>query len=751
MEFGLVVLWLGMYLVVGLATLPLAAALFPQFDDAGAALAIPLGLAVVAVVAHLVGQIAFGWPPLAAGLVVLLAASALVGDTDRADRGAYAEATGVFVGAFCLLVAIRAYNPAIAPLPTAIGEKMLDMGLMQASLRADALPPEDMWFAGRRVQYHYGGHMLSGLLALLTGTAPRFGYNLALAGFYAALVTAAYGVAGAVGAVHGGPRRIAAGLGAFFVGVAGNLESALRVVGWLFPASVVSSVPDIPEDAATWTPTDFSYFSASRVVPVRPADPAGTFQAATEFPLFAWINADLHAHMMSQPFMLVAVGLLFSYWLGEADTRRLILFGALPPVVGLIGLVNVWSFPTALAVSGLTLLCAPGDPTDVLGRYAPDRFAGAERLTRQWPRRVGAALAGTVVVLAGAILWTAPYWVGIVAAGPDQTVTYWSSWTPLGPLVVVHGAFLAVFAASFARKIATERVGPLSVLLVGVAAVGVATAVDAPALGLTVPLLAAGAWLLRDRPRTGFPTLLVGAGVGLVLLVELVSIEGERFNVIFKYYAHVWLLFSLAAAVLLPALARGRPTLPDTADVDRSRLRRTGTVIAVSVIALTGLYAGFAVPAQLGGDPVGAEGPTLDGKAYTAALYPDEAAAIAWLNAQPGSRTIVTAAPGGYRWRPDEGKGASAPASLTGHPTVLGWFHERQYRGDEPYERRLADVRTIYQGSVADQRALFDRYGVVYVYVGPAERTKYDVTVADHPDLEVAFQEGDVIVYAVQR
>jgi YYY domain-containing protein len=750
MEYGLVGLWLAAYLVVGLATLPLAAALFPRFEDAGAALAVPLGLAVVAVVAHLVGHLAFGWPALAAGLVALLAASALLGDADAVQERAYAEAAGVFAAAFVLVVAVRAYNPAIAPLPVAIGEKMLDVGLVQASLRADALPPEDVWFAGETVQYHYGGHMLSALLALLTGTAPRFAYNLALAGFYAALVTAAYGLAGAVGAVHDVPRRVAAGLGAFFVGVAGNLHTALRVGGWLLPDGLVSSVPGVPADAATWTPTDFSYFSASRVLPVRPADPSVTYQAATEFPLFAWINADLHAHMMSQPFMLVAVALLFSYWRGDASTRRLVLVGALPPVVGLVGVVNIWSFPTALAVTALALLFAPGDPTDLLGRYGEGLFDDAASRARREAVRVGAALVGTLAVLAGAVLWTAPYWVGVVAEGPAQTVTVWGRWTPLGPLLVVHGAFLATFAVYFARRTATGRVGPLSILFVGLAAVGVAAALGAPAVGLTLPFLAAGAWRLRDRPDTGFPTLLVGAGVGLVLLVELVSVEGERFNVIFKYYAHVWLFFSVAAAVLLPALARGRPTLPDEADVDRERLRRTGTALGVALIALTGLYAGFAVPAQLGGDPVGADGPTLDGTAYTYAMYPDEAEAIAWLNGQPGRQTVVTAAPGGYRWRPDAGKGASAPASLTGHPTVLGWFHERQYRGDEPYERRLSDVRTIYQGSAADQRDLFDRYGVDYVYVGPAERTRYDVAVADHPDLEVAFQAGEVTVYAVR-
>jgi YYY domain-containing protein len=750
MEYGLVVLWLAMYLIVGVAALPLVGALFPRFDDAGAAFAVPVGLAVVAVVGHLVGHLAFGWPALVAGLSVLVLASALLGDSDAVDPREFAEASAVFAAAFLLMVAIRAANPAIAPLPVDIGEEMLDVGLLQALLRSDALPPEDMWFAGEAVQYHYGGHMLSALLALLTGTAPRFAYNLALSGFYAALVTAAYGLAGALGSVRDVPRRAAAGLGAFFVGVASNLHTAANVLGWLLPDGLVSSVPGVPERASSWTPADvtgeYGYFAASRVMNTQPDDPSGGFPAATEFPLFAWINGDLHAHMTSQPFTLLAVALLFSYWLGDTRTRRLVLFGALPPVVGLVGLLNLWSFPSALAVTLLALAFAPGAPTALLGSRGEEFFETRNGAVEE-ATRFGVALAGTLAVLVGAVAWTLPYWVGVVAGGPDQTVVYWDQWARLGPLLVVHGAFLAVFAAYMARRLTTDRIPPLAVLLGGVAVLGVTTALGAPAVGLTVPLVAAGWWLLRDRPESGFPLVLVAAGAGLVLLVELVSIEGERFNIIFKYYAQVWLFWSVAAAALLPVLARGRPSL----DVDRERLRHTGTVLTVAVVVLTGLYAGFVVPAQLDNEPVGADGPTLDGTAYTYALYPDEAAAIEWLNRQPGRQTIVTAAPGGYRWNPQQGKGASAPASLTGHPTVLGWFHERQYRGSEPYERRLSDVETIYEGSADEQSALFDRYDVEYVYVGPPERNRYALTVTEHPDLEVAFQRGDVTVYEVRR
>jgi YYY domain-containing protein len=748
MEYGLVVLWLAMYLVVGMAALPLAAALFPRFEDAGAAFAVPVGLAVVAVVGHLVGHVAFGWPALVAGLAAVVLASAVVGESDAVEEHAFVEASAVFAVAFLFMVGVRSVSPAVAPLPVSIGEKMLDFGLIQASLRTGTLPPEDMWFAGETVQYHYGGHMLSALLALLTRTAPRFAYNLALAGFYAALVTAAYGLAGALGDARDVPRRAAAGLGAFFVGLAGNLHTAGRVAGWLLPDGVVSAVPGVPEGAASWTPSQFWYFSASRGIPLRPDDPSIDRLAATEFPLFAWLNGDLHAHMMSQPFLLVAVALLFSYWLGDTRTRRLVVFGALPPVVGLVGLFNLWSFPSALGATLLTLAFAPGELTALLGSYGERLFEARDGAVEE-AARIGVALAGTVAVSVGAAVWTLPYWVGVVAGGPGQNVVYWAPWTPLGPLLLVHGAFLVVFAAYVARRLASERSRPLVVLGGGVAFLAVVTLLGAPALGLTLPLIAAAWWLLWKRPETGFPLVLVAAGAGLVLLVELVSIEGERFNIIFKYYAHVWLFWSVAAAALLPALARGRPSLD--VEVDRDRLRQTGTVLTVAVVALTGLYAGFAVPAHFGNEPVGSDGPTLDGTAYTHALYPDEAAAIDWLNGQPGRRTLVVAAPGAYRWQPDEGKGASAPASLTGHPAVLGWFHERQYRGSEPYERRLSDVETIYEGSTDEQRALFDRYDVEYVYVGPPERNGYDLTVEDHPDLAVAFRQGNVTVYEVQR
>jgi uncharacterized membrane protein len=245
-----------------------------------------------------------------------------------------------------------------------------------------------------------------------------------------------------------------------------------------------------------------------------------------------------------------------------------------------------------------------------------------------------------------------------------------------------------------------------------------------------------------------------------VLLVELLTVEGERFNIVFKAYSHVWLLWAVAAGVALARLVDGWPAEPF--GLDRPRWRTTGRALAAVLLVSTALYAGFALPAHVDNGSATAEtyGPTLDAAAYVEAPavesrhgvgYRMEAPAIRWLEAREGRPTIVTAAPGGYWWRPAEGDGSSAPASLTGLPTVLGWFHERQYRGSDAYRQRLGHVEAIYAGQPADQRELLARYDVEYVYVGPAERATYEVTVDDLEAVEPAQEWDHVTVYKVNR
>jgi uncharacterized membrane protein len=150
--------------------------------------------------------------------------------------------------------------------------------------------------------------------------------------------------------------------------------------------------------------------------------------------------------------------------------------------------------------------------------------------------------------------------------------------------------------------------------------------------------------------------------------------------------------------------------------------------------------------------------PSLDGMAYFARQYPDDWAAIQWLEANAPGGAVIAEGIGGQYWI--EGR-FSRISMATGLPTVLGWpGHESQWRGDRYFNQYLSgrepDVRALYQ--TRDWPAaneILERYGIEYVIVSPLERDKYtDINQGVQlyqPKFDrymrVAFQSGDVTIY----
>ncbi|WP_136689685.1 DUF2298 domain-containing protein [Halorhabdus amylolytica] len=788
MEFGLVALWLALYLALLLAGSVVTGWLFPRFEDYGSGVAIPLSVTVIWLVTFFVGRLSITigiW----LGVAVLAGLTLLSGSrgTDI-DLRRVGETYVVFAAAFLFFVGVRVFaapfgatDPVIAPLPLSIGEKMLDFGLLKSLLRAETLPPEDMWFAGEPVAYYYGGHLIAAILSRLTGTAGRFAYNLALSGFYAMLVTAAYGIASNVAADRPIPRRLAGGLSVFAVGIASNLSTPGRLLLAVLPDGVASPIADLLgvelRNLATGI-GNFYYFDASRVISDRRADfafqfpnagPEATSPTINEFPFFAWFNADLHAHMMSTAFLLLAAAICLSYYRTperEVWRRRALLVGVLPPVAGLLAVTNTWSFPTTAGLALLTVVLSPSRARSLLpSRYAnhfPD--TGLRREGTSIVLGIGVAIA---IVILG-VLWSLPFWLG-PASG--RTVSILPDRSSLGELLLVHGLFVAVFGAYLygrSRQVLGDRVRRDAFAAVVVVIVG--GLADFAALGLFVPLVGVS-WLLAryrsddqipvvgsvdwiddgihssDRDFVGFETVLVVAGIGLVTLVEFVYLkEGSgRMNTVFKVYMQVWVLWGVAfgpalAWILSKHFSRPSPSL--------GRLRPTGLRIALVVLVVSsGIYMPLAVSNNFS-----SQNPTIDGLTYLESEYPEEAAAIHWLDDRDGRPVVLMDAPGGYTWDPDNGEGSSAPASLTGLPTVLGWFHEAQYRGDGPYEQRLEDVETMFTGDPDEQRSLLAKYDVEYVYVGPIERDAYpDMTVTELRAVTVEKQFEGTTIYRVDQ
>jgi YYY domain-containing protein len=824
MEYGLVLWWLVAYLALLAVGAPLAALVLSRFADRGAGFAMPIALAVVWFVVFLGGHLSLSLAMYAGFAVLFVAAGVALyrpddsdgggsdgGDADDTtgqgegfslerrvdiDRRGVAEAAVVFTVAFLFMIAVRAVDAGVHP---TMGEKFLDYGMLKSILRAETLPPEDFWFAGRPVKYYYGGHLVAAILTRLTGTEPRFAYNLALAGFYGMVVTAAYGFAGSIAASRN-LSRVRAGLfGAFFVGFASNLATVLEI----FRRQSLSWLTASGREGGFW------YWRASRVID-------GTIN---EFPLFAWLNGDMHAHMMSTAFVLLTAAVLFEYYRTPAEERwrrRLLVFGVVPPLAGMLAVVNTWSFATAGGLTFLALALAPTDPLELWPRGLADAVPSRERWQSELGRHVTALVSAALVVSVG-VFWSLPFWL---VASSGRSIGFFPDTSPMNGLLAVHGAFVLIFALHLLRhglpRLDSDHADVTAVLL----ALGVVLAwggASSPALALFGPMILV-AWILfrvqdghlasaaggvadrargavsdggssladaadplatgadgdrddanvadstaqRIRDAVGYETLLLIAGAGIVVLVEFVYVKEQagpgRFNTVFKTYADVWVLWAVGAAAALAGLVENHS--PDLA-LSGPGWRTAMRYLAIGLVLSTSVYGVVALSDHFTGESYinpnsHTDNPTLDGLRYVEERHPDEYPAIQWFDSLEGQPNIVEA-PGTdmYRW-------TNPVSSLTGVPTLAGWAHERGYGRPDAYPARVDDVDTIYTGSAQQRAFLLEAYKVEYIYVGTNEQdprdgySSRDLAVFDEMagvtlEKQWGQRPGAVLIYRVDR
>ncbi|MWV65139.1 hypothetical protein GRS48_09950 [Halorubrum sp. JWXQ-INN 858] len=809
MEYVLVAWWLLAFLALAALAAPLTARVFRAFPGAGLGFAPTVALLVLVLVGYWAGRIGFGRPTLWLALLVLAALSAVFGldrtalrrreirlapDVGPVNRRSVWAAAVVFVGAFLLVVAIRAADPAVNAIG---GEKFLDYGLLRATLRADVVPVYDFWFAGESLNYYYGGHLAAALVTMLTGTAPEYAYNLALAGFYGCLAAAAFELARGIAAGRAADRGadaarshehgFRAGVAAVFVvALAGNAVTAVQVVAGVLPggagdrfAEAVAagrvSAADLRAGA-----DGFFYWDASRVID-------GTI---TEFPLFAFLNGDLHAHMMGLPFLLLAAGVAYAYWRtpgAERRRRRVLVFGVVPLIGGMQVVIHTWDVPTTIGILWLALAFAPATPLSLLPRGSAVAAAVRDRVRSPTVateiERTGGALVVAAVAGGLAFLIGAPFLLA-ASTGQEPTLLDAADRSGLGELLLVHVLFLAGFLAYLVGRLGADDDGggDRGVVAVGIAAVvAVAVLSGFPAVAVVVPLLALGWAALRLGRDVGFETALLVGGAGLVGIVELVYVVEAagpgRLNTVFKVYSQVWAVWGVALGVVLAELWAGgfggvgkfgesggvggrEGTAPaGTAPTGADPASGIGSVpvarlFVVAIVLLAAPYAGLALADHFDRHDAG----TLDATAFAAAEHPAEAAAIDWLDATATHEDTLLEAPGAsrspeglaaepttpgmYDWR------ANPASTLTGIPTVAGWAHQVGYRGEEAYYGRVADVDRAYAGDADERAAVLDAYDVDYVWVGPTERARYGAVDFDDAG-EVVFENDTVRVYRI--
>jgi YYY domain-containing protein len=330
---------------------------------------------------------------------------------------------GIFLVALVALVWLRAHNP--HPWGT---ERPMDFAFFNAIQQSNIFPPNDPWLAGYSINYYYFGYLMMASVSLLSGLKLSVGFNLSLALIFALTALNTAGVlsnlvaltltarrraAGAEQEPHQssrpssrllafGVRYVVAVVGVVLVLLAGNQAGSLQLVtgdhrvvaldGWQLVSALQqtlqgkeqielpSPVHTNPHDFGTFTELEkrdrseqeFNWWWPSRAVwDVHPPDhPFSTEEQPlrryniTEFPFFSFWLGDMHPHVMSLPFTLLAMALALSllarstvpgFTANRVGWLELFLTGV---ILGSLYAINSWDLPTyvLLAIGAILLL-----------------------------------------------------------------------------------------------------------------------------------------------------------------------------------------------------------------------------------------------------------------------------------------------------------------------------------------------------------------------------------------------------------
>ena len=761
--------WLIVVELLGLAAFPLAFSAFPGLRERGWGLSKLLGLLVVAYGVWLPSSLrllpfdawavwlVFGIMLIASGIIGWLRRAALIAFLRERWRLLLICEIG-FLAAFLFFTWIRALDPDLWHIYRG-GEKPMELAYLDSILRSRYMPPADPWFAGGYINYYYYGQYLIAVLIKLIGIAPTTAFNLAIPLLFALTFSAAFSVvAGLTGRWWTG---VAAGVA---LAVLGNLEGVWQLVGQWQATLAHQPVPP------------FDYWRSSRVIPclgVTPTPSAPCYDTTiNEFPYWSFLYADLHAHLIDLPIVVLIIAACASLlasartfvgrWAPVAPTLAVIALA-----LGATWCVNTWDTPTfgLLVVAALTLYW--------LGAGEGFRLRELLQLAR-WERLRG-YLAALALTFGAAYLLYLPFHLNfqtfVSGTGPVTT--------PTAPyqFFTIFGLWLFLLATYFFVELLDrlrpyiDALGfeeplrslfPWALFVVYLALLLLATLVSLKVL--LVLLIGLGLTLALDLRQSAAKLLsyaMALLGLGVALGVEVIYVRDfldnspwERMNTVFKFYYQVWILFALGAALAFAWLVRrfwapspdelgdeesaasefARPRAVSLLRAGNWLARQAWTVTLIllvfgsTVFLVEGTQARIQDPAiwvavQPPPDGVQPQGLSLDGMAYMRGWYPSDYDAITWMNEHIGGMPVIVEASGGvYNWY-------GRVSIYTGLPDVvqLGHESEQRYGGQQPFGDQIAprqqDVEQFWGTADAEGAASFlTRYHVGYIYLGKVER-----------------------------
>lgn len=696
--------WWGVLLLLGAAFMPVTGILFENFDDKGFLFSKTIGIAVAGYFMWLLSSLKIlKFTPVSCAVIfiILLAANIFVFVRWKKRRVTFSKENIktilteelLFLLIFLVWTYIRGFKP------EAHGtEKFMDYGFMAAMMRADYMPPKDMWFAGGTINYYYVGQFLATFLTKLSFVRANEGYNLMLMTLAALGFTLPYSIAYNVtrkflrdkGSSSRWKAPFAGILSGAGVSLAGNMHFVIFY--WIVPG--IRSFLGITGDfKGYWFPNSTRYIGYN---------PDTHDKTIHEYPSYSFVLGDLHAHVLNIMLVLTVTALLFAWLLKRkklmeegygTDKRPGLLTEILNPHILLIGFfigmfhtTNFWDYPIYFVVSGAVILFFN------LSFY--DFKLIAWGIT---------ALQGAAVLTVSEIT-ALPFTLTFDQISTEINLT--DTHTPLYQLLILWGLPIVIVLGLLTELIMLQRRREKE--------------------QEKVPFDGEGnrCWygikgFLKNLTVSELFILTIGlCAIGLVFIPEVIYVKDiytgdyKRANTMFKLTYQAFILFGTGSGFIFTKFIH-RPSFA---------WQKKFTVVTLVLFLLTLWYSEVSVKAWYGNVFETKNYKGLDSIAFMEKNMPDDYETVKWLNDNVSGTPVVLEANG------DSYSDNERISMATGLPTVMGWYvHEWLWRGDTAVlNERIEDIKTLYTtADISEAKDIIAKYHIRYIYTGKLEQDKY--------------------------
>lgn len=774
-DFLAVLQWWSVLLLLGIGFLPVTILIFDKFFDKGYLFSKIIGIIITSYAVFLFGVLhILPFSAITAYVIFAFIACVFYAFLPQKWKVFYALQHKWKVFIFeeilfaCALFAwafIHAFQPDINGL-----EKFMDYGFINSTLRADYFPPKDMWLTPFSINYYYFGHFATAVITKLSFLPSTVTFNIMLSTIFALCFSESFSLGVNFFTFINGEekvqkiRRVLAGIiTAALVSLAGNLHI---IYAFFKQYEVDKPQPfwQLPFLPATF-PNGYWYPNATRYI----------FHTIHEFPIYSWVVADLHGHVLDIPIVILGIAILYAFFLshGSKDKKEseekhslsflnkiipnnlgvpinpllLILFGFF---LSVMYMTNAWDGAVYMLLALFMLFYlswydqstykdSENSNDEIVIKSKTDyKEKKGQLLSKQNKQILKSTFVSLMFVVFGFVIFNLPYSIFfkpfVSGIGVLCSPTALTNIGGIGPFL-------------FEKDHCQHSYWWELLMLYGFFYFFV--------LSFTFFTLRAKKIIKSDI----YIWLLIILATVLIVLPEFIYVKDiypahYRANTMFKLVFQAFIMLALSSSYIIMRLLHKKD--PEEKSIFRFVVF---PFISLILICLVMTYPYLAVRSYYNNLQ---EYKGLDGIAYLKKSNPSDYAAIVWLNKNVKGQPVVVEAQG------DSYTEFNRVSSYTGLPTVLGWtVHEWLWRGSydvpsnlSPKEKekwkfyypapRINEVKTLYETKdVTTAKQFIKLYNIQYVYIGSKEYEKYP-TLSEEKFAKLGklvFHQGNVKIY----